>query len=368
MRLHALQYLRAAAALAVVYSHAVIQVGSYEHWLPEFGGFGVDVFFVISGFIMVWIAKPTDTPRRFLISRVRRVVPLYWFFTLLMAVVMLALPSVFKSAVLDWQSLLTSLAFIPRDSLAHPGQLWPIVAPGWSLNYEMYFYLLFALSLLLAPRFRVSGAIALLAIAFVIARLSGSDSALVRFYGADIVFEFTFGMLLAVAYLRGFRLPSIVGAGLVVTGTVLLLVAALNPEGDAIIRAIRLGVPSLMVVAGCLYVRVPERRWAVVLGDASYALYLSHLFTLGALRLLLPPLLGDGPFAAWCFVAISLIVCTLVSVPVHFLIDNWLLRRERLGQTAPVRAAREPGKDAGITSPPTSPDRAASIGPQERRA
>ena len=61
MRLHALQYLRAFAALAVVYSHIVIQVEPYQEWLLEFGSFGVDIFFVISGFIMIYISKPTDT-------------------------------------------------------------------------------------------------------------------------------------------------------------------------------------------------------------------------------------------------------------------------------------------------------------------
>ena len=361
MRLHALQYLRAAAALVVVYSHAVIQRESYLALLPEFGGFGVDVFFVISGFIMVWIAKPGDTPRRFFVNRVRRVVPLYWFFTLLMALIMIALPAVFKRSAFDGSAFVASLAFIPRESLTEPGKIWPILAPGWSLNYEMYFYLLFALSLLLAPRWRTSGTIGLLLAVVAIARLSGSDSAVALFYGLDIVFEFAFGMLLAVAYRRGFRLPSAIGAALVLGGATLLLVAALAPQADAFVRSIRYGVPALMVVTGCLYVDVPERRWAVLLGDASYSLYLSHLFTLGVLRVVLPPLLGEGALAAWLFVAISLVVCTLVSLPVHLLIDNWLLRHERLGRFAPRIAP-------GPTTPPTAPSSASKPGRASGRA
>jgi len=349
MRLHALQYLRAAAALVVVYSHAALQVENYLPHLPQLGGFGVDVFFVISGFIMVWITKPTDTPGRFIVNRVRRVVPLYWFFTLLMALVLIAAPTVFKRSTFDIGELALSLAFIPFDSTTYPGWLYPIVAPGWSLNYEIYFYALFALSLTLAPRYRVGGAVALLVAVFLALRLIAPESVAGRFYADDIVFEFVFGMLLAAAWLKGFRLSPFVAAMLVGAGTVGLLLHLPLP------RSIAFGLPALAVVTGCLFVDLPERRWAVVLGDASYALYLSHLFVLGVLRAVLPPVLGDGALAAWLFVAISLVVCTLASLPVHFLVDNWLLRRERLG------ALRSP---SGPTTPGTAPERPA--GPPTR--
>jgi len=112
MRLHALQYLRAVAALAVVYSHAAFQVDSYEKLLLEAGSFGVDIFFVISGFIMIYIAKPENTFGQFMINRIRRVVPLYWFFTLLMGVILLVLPDVFKATSFSIKSLIYSLGFV----------------------------------------------------------------------------------------------------------------------------------------------------------------------------------------------------------------------------------------------------------------
>ena len=344
MRLHALQYLRALAALAVVYSHAALQVEGYMSHLPQFGSFGVDVFFVISGFIMVWIAKPTDTPGRFIVNRVRRVVPLYWFFTLLMALILVLAPTVFKKSTFEWSTFLMSLAFVPHESSAHPGWLWPIVAPGWSLNYEMYFYLLFALSLLLPPARRVAGVIAMLGIVVLAVNLSGTEAPLARFFGKAMVFEFAFGMLLAVAWRRGFRLSPRAALLALLVGTALLLLHLPLP------RLLMFGVPSLLVVAGAVYLPLPERRWGVLLGDASYALYLSHLFTLGALRAVLPPLLGEGPLAAWVFVAIALLVCTLASVVVHLLVDNWLLRVERVRRLLPRGGARReveaPGRGA----------------------
>jgi len=323
MRLHALQYLRAFAALAVVYSHIVIQVEPYQEWLIEFGSFGVDIFFVISGFIMIYIAKPNDTPLRFFANRVRRVVPLYWFFTALMGVILLIAPSVFKNTVFEWDAFLMSLAFIPHFSVAQSDVVWPIVAPGWSLNYEMYFYFLFALSLLLAVQFRVAFICTIITAVFLIAHMIPSESASALFFRESMVFDFVLGMLLALAWKKGFRLSSNLGWLLIVLGLALLFARLPIP------RFFEFGVPSLLVVTGCLFVNVKHFPTASLLGDASYALYLSHIFTLGALRKVLPPVLGDVPMAAYLFVVISLIVCTIVSIGVHLLIDNWLLREER---------------------------------------
>ncbi len=325
MRLHALQYLRAFAALAVVYSHSASQVQGYEVFLRETGGFGVDIFFVLSGFIMIYIAKPDDTPHAFFANRVRRVIPLYWFFTGLMAAILFFMPSIFKATTFSMDSLLKSLAFIPHWSVAHADNVWPLVAPGWSLVFEMYFYLVFAISLFFSARYRIAFISAIISIVFVIASyFNDGDSALAQFFSLSIVFEFILGMLLAVAWKRGFRLPSSTSWYLLVLALCLLLLDL------PVARIFKYGVASFCIVMACLFVRIKHYDWAVLLGDASYALYLSHIFTLGILRKVLPPLLGEGMLAAYLFVSISLVVCTLVSIPIHYLVDNWLLRKERL--------------------------------------
>ncbi|MFK8078886.1 MAG: acyltransferase family protein [Granulosicoccus sp.] len=325
MRLHALQYLRAVAALAVVYSHSVIQVESYEQFLGHAGSFGVDIFFVISGFIMVYIAKPNDTPGAFFANRLRRVVPLYWFFTFLMAAILLAMPSVFKATVFEWNTFVKSLTFIPHWSGAYDGYVWPIVAPGWSLIFEMYFYLVFALSLFLANRFRVLFITLVISAVFIIGTINNTgESAAAQFFAKSMVFEFILGMLLAVAWKSGFRLPSSTSWYLLLFASCLLF---LNLPGP---RIVEFGIPSTLIVMACLFIRIKHYDWAVLLGDASYALYLSHIFTLGVMRKFVAPLLGEGQLAAYLFVALSLIVCTFVSILVHQYVDNWLLRHERL--------------------------------------
>jgi len=335
MRLHALQYLRAIAALVVVYSHACIQVPEYKAQVVEFGSFGVDIFFVISGFIMMYISKPSHTPKAFIVNRVRRVVPLYWFFTLLLATVLFIKPSIFSKTELQLDVLVQSLLFLPHWSQAHPGEVWPLLAPGWSLNYEMYFYALFALSLFAAQKFRLPIISIVIICVFGLAHLTsidGPDGPYTEFFKDQVVFEFIFGMLLAYAWQRGFRLTSIAGTAMAITSFAYLIFHSQQrgyASFDDAQHILTHGIPAALMVAGVLYIKLPENKFGLLLGDASYALYLSHIFVLGLLRVVLPPILGTSQSAAFLFVAISLVVCTLVSIPVHLLIDNWLLRNER---------------------------------------
>lgn len=322
-KLHTLQYLRAIAAIAVVYSHTVLQVDSYEPMLRHFGDFGVDIFFVLSGFIMVYIAKPADTPKKFMINRIRRVVPLYWFFLFLMAAIMLFMPSLFKSSTFDIGALIKSLLFIPYFSTADPGQIWPLVAPGWSLNYELYFYLLFALSLLFAEHLRIWFVGLAITIIFLISNFSG-ESAIPMFYGNAIVFEFLLGMLLAKWYKTNMLISNAAAYSMIIIGFAILMIDL--PFN----RIFAYGIPSAMIVAGALFCKMPENRFCIMLGDSSYALYLCHIFTLGLCRAIFPPLLGEGFAAAVIFSLLSIVVCVVSGIVVHFLIDNWLLKEERL--------------------------------------
>ena len=325
MRLHALQYLRAFAALAVVYSHAVTQVDSYAPVLKHAGSFGVDIFFVISGFIMIYIAKPTNTFGKFIVNRARRVIPLYWFFTLLMAAMLIVLPTVFKATRFDTEALLLSLAFVPHWSMVTATEAWPIVAPGWSLNFEMYFYFVFALSLFFAEKYRIAFITLIITCVFLLATaLDTGESAITHFFAKSMVFEFVLGMLLALAWKRGFRLSSSVAWVLLVVGIIMLFLKLPVP------RIIEYGVPSLLIVMACLFINVREFKFGVLLGDASYALYLCHIFVLGLLRKILPPILGEGQGAALMFVVISIVVSTIASLVVHQYVDNWLLKQERL--------------------------------------
>ena len=152
-RLQSLQVLRAIAALMVVVSHLY---GFDQRFfggpvLPEvvqLGLAGVDLFFVLSGFVMVYITRygyvQTGFVSAFLLSRVSRIYPLWW----------LALGA---SSVIYWvrPETLAGIGSPPNllaDFLLWPHERLPLLTIGWTLIHEMYFYLAFALLLLLPAR------------------------------------------------------------------------------------------------------------------------------------------------------------------------------------------------------------------------
>src|SRR6266567_3039596 len=150
-----IQYLRAVAATMVVYHHARDRLPGFSEAFPSpIGQAGVDLFFVISGFIMVvttW-SKPVS-PGVFMLRRVIRIAPTYWIYTTLLAFFILVFPSVLKLEVTP-AHYLYSLLFIPHVSPLD-NSVSPLLQLGWTLNYEMFFYCVFAVTLITSAAYRV---------------------------------------------------------------------------------------------------------------------------------------------------------------------------------------------------------------------
>ena len=130
------------------------RLGYQGHW-PEVFNSRVDIFFVISGFIM-WVTTVgrTLSPQEFLYRRLVRIVPLYWLVTAFTVLVMVVAPQAMQSSRFDLAHVVASFAFWPA---LHPvtGHYAPVLIPGWTLNYEMFFYVVFAACLLLRPAHRL---------------------------------------------------------------------------------------------------------------------------------------------------------------------------------------------------------------------
>jgi len=296
-----IQYLRGIAALMVAYLHISIQIPTYTGVLTEhFGahlnlGVGVDIFFAISGFIMV-VSTRSSTPAQFLFRRVVRVVPLYWFMTLLVVVGYLVQPSWFRSTVVSAEYVLKSLFFIPFENPGHGGDMMPVLVPGWSLNFEMAFYIVFALSLWVPSRLRLGFVGAIFLLLFVIVQLPWGNT-LPRefwFYADPRIVEFWLGMLVGSQVVASWNqlVPRFV-LWLVMLGATGLLLAPSAAYGAFppfvavwIGNVLPAGALVWAVVALEVQGKVPKIRVLQRLGDASYSIYLSHILTLGVVRLL----------------------------------------------------------------------------------
>ncbi len=186
-KINNIQALRAFAAVLVVTFHT-----GYI-WPTGFGvgSFGVDVFFVISGYIM---ARICDTnPSYFLRRRLIRIVPPYWVLTLLIFALAWKLPRLTGATRTTPKELLDSLFFIPF--IKETGIFRPVLFVGWSLNYEMFFYLAIAAALLLSRKYAIW-----IASVIVVATQGGLHLLspylrLLRFYADPMMLEFPLGVL-----------------------------------------------------------------------------------------------------------------------------------------------------------------------------
>jgi exopolysaccharide production protein ExoZ len=305
--------LRAIAAIGVVIYHIDYRFVSDVH--TDF--LGVATFFVLSGFIMCYVTK--DDAEGFLTHRIVRIVPLYWLCILARFAILYG-PHLFDPAVwLDQVPLiLRSMFFVPSDEP-------PFVAVGWTLNFEMYFYAVFAAALLISRRF------APVIVTAVILAVFAADRAvpgtfLLHFYAHSYIGHFLSGI--ALFYLwritpdRLPKLPTAIAAIAILIFAYAILVKTPSPGQWAyVLPAIIVGSMLLMARAGV------DIKWRplVILGDASYAIYLTHTLVMGVIRRISPRVLDLGKSEiTWCLALLAL--CVVLGVAVHLVIEKPMLR------------------------------------------
>ena len=304
-----IQYLRALAAFMVLLNHVAWKIQQRGgHLMDGFnvGEAGVDVFFVISGFIMCHVTTRNPvTVREFLRNRVVRIVPLYWILTTIAGCVLVVAPERINSSGGDTR-VLESYLLLPTSGKY-------LVQAGWTLAYEFYFYSIFAVGLLLEPRLGRALVMATLVALAGIGALLPSAHPTWQFLGSDLLLEFSYGMALYVLAEKRVVRHGAIAALLIAIGIALLACANQSPDRRFLstIRAVNYGVPALLICGGFVFLerwlKDSRIRWLEALGDSSYSLYLSHVFSIGALGLLLDrwPTTGAGAEAVIVLVMVA---------------------------------------------------------------
>ena len=333
--LTSVQGLRALAALGVLMFHACQWSGM------DFavGAAGVDLFFLISGFVL-WLSaeRAPPSPAAFLAARAVRVAPMYWFWTLIIVALAWRWPAMLPVVHLTARHAILSLAFVP-----HPdpwGGPFPLLPSGWTLTYEAFFYLVFAFSLAL-PRDRRFQA---LAVMLTITSLIGF--AYHRWYtllANPLLLEFLAGAALARAWRSGTlgRLGGTrTGFAAIAVGVMLLaLQQALGVRSD-FWRPLIFGAPAFLILSGALKLEGAVRRGGAMsaaivrLGDASYSLYLCHLPVVAVVLALTPGL--AGPSRAALTVPLALAIGLAAYSWIERPVTAGLRRRLGSGQPQPL--------------------------------
>lgn len=263
-KIESIQVLRFFAAFSVMMVHLPVF---------EFGIWGVDIFFVISGFIMMYVTENNE--KFFLLKRIFRIVPLYWILTLGVFVLAIFIPEVLNNTTANTAHLIKSLFFIPFDKngTGH----FPILFLGWTLNFEVIFYFLFSLSLVFFKENRMIACSIFIIIFLVFNKVFSEKNFIFETYANDIFIEFIFGMILFTIWKRYKNKISTNLTNHFICLTILLVsIFILNYYNFS--RSISYGLPSLILAIYFLFFlnHLKFPKILVSLGDASYCIYLLH--------------------------------------------------------------------------------------------
>jgi peptidoglycan/LPS O-acetylase OafA/YrhL len=273
-----IQMLRAVAAIAVVMHHTPL--------LGHNGSWGVDLFFVISGFIMCYVTEASG--QHFFTKRIIRVLPLYWMGTIGVFSIALFAPKLLQNTSAYPMDLLKSLLFIPFQKGA---LVQPVMFLGWTLNYEMLFYLCFAISIRLSQRFRAAVCSGILLALVAYGYFFHPASIPVKFWTSTIILEFIFGMLCFYAYQATRAIDSRdikISARIpwLALGVICLACLPLGTYLNVQDRFVKYGLMAALsfyaILRGLAGVRLPSLL--VMVGDASYSLYLFHPYIIQLLQ------------------------------------------------------------------------------------
>ncbi|MDO5102308.1 MAG: acyltransferase [Lautropia sp.] len=289
--IYSIQAMRFIAAALVVVSHIRTEYG-----MAPFGSAGVDIFFVMSGFIIHYVTR--HGAPQFFTRRLIRIVPLYWLGTLGLAGIALVAPSILNQVTVDLPLLLGSLFFWPvwNDSIQYH---MPLLMLGWSLNYEILFYLIYFVALKISHQHRLLiCSIMLVALAMIHPFVEPTSP--LSYWSDAYIIEFIYGMLLAqlvmnTRFLQYARLPM----GAAILGFALFCVLLLPSTGlvtpamaaDKGLRVLVIGLPSTALVLLTLACEQSFQKLGAgakhsinFLGELSYPIYIFHIYVMGLLK------------------------------------------------------------------------------------
>ena len=309
MRLNLIQALRAFAAYFVLLYHiraiemsSILATGSHE--TPLVGGpftngwVGVDLFFAISGFIMVYVtfSRPSGigTVKEFLLARFFRIYPTWWLFAALIATYFLLTRGVPYDAEMIAPTGMSGAEHLIRSALLLPQPTFPVLGVGWTLVHEIWFYLIFAI-ILLFPRRGMPVWLILWAMLVTGAALLGYSSSFsgnfIQLAASPLTLEFLAGAMAGYLFVTG-AVRSFGTFALVFGGLLFLTAAWLHPAPGAFTlewgRALIFSLPCALMVYGAAssegHLTGRLSNILKTLGDWSFSLYLCHHITLAAIR------------------------------------------------------------------------------------
>lgn len=279
-----IQAFRFIAALMVIILHSTFYASerlSSDFRLYYQGANGVRLFFVISGFVMVLSSEGLKDKlggwKIFAVKRIIRIVPIYWIITTYKLLIILFASTLVLHAKPDILYIIKSYLFIPARNV--DGSISPLLGVGWTLNFEMFFYLMFTTALAL----RIN---TLLFLSFIFIPLTilsfyqNPNWPDAKFYANPIVLDFLYGMIIAKLILNNKKINKAFAIPMIIIGLLYLFLPVIPQLGSFSNNTFLIGFAGFLVIYGAASIenqfgnKIPA--WCIYLGGASYSLYLIH--------------------------------------------------------------------------------------------
>ena len=322
-----IQYLRAIAAMLVLVLHAAYKESVFSKDVFSFsiGNTGVDIFFIISGFIMAYTFNDQLSAGRFLWRRVLRVMPIYWLTTSVALLGYLLFPQFVNGG---------RESAIVSSFLLTPSELPYLNQNGWTLSYEFLFYGVFSLAFLIGiGKYRQPAVFALLLLLPIIGHIVNGLGITIGVWGDflfdTIVIEFALGLVLLFIY-NHFKLSTTVKPVIISVSFFIAMIGYFKPAGipDFNIRVLDLGIPSFFLCLSLLALEpVLKKRPSQLLlnlGNSSYSLYLVHAFVLSGGSVILNSL--NLTQSSFLFITLLIVLSILAGECCYYLLERPLAR------------------------------------------
>ncbi|HEY5339001.1 MAG TPA: acyltransferase [Rhizomicrobium sp.] len=334
---YSVQYLRGAGAMAIALWHGLSQLERTQPHLhyPTWGAIAVDIFFVISGFVMwhMMMAQPVSFGEYWR-KRFARAIPFYWLMTSVVVAAMLLTPSLLSSSRFDAAHVLASYAMIPWPHPVLHGIFAPVIIPGWTLTFEIAFYAVLGFGLFVPLRWRAAAVIGAIMAAALAPAFITRASPFFIFYTQPIIADFASGVLIGWMLWNGYRFPAPLGLAAIILGfiAVVLLpspshfIPMVGGYSFMLSHELNYFLPAFLIVAGAVFFdceRPTVKKWPlfILIGDAAYSIYIVHTLVLPVVTKAwnVTGLQGD-----WRWDAVYLGLCVVASTAAGIACYRWV--------------------------------------------
>jgi exopolysaccharide production protein ExoZ len=287
----------------------------------------IELFFTMSGFLMIHMSRnlygSAKGVKNFAVRRAVRTPPLYWVYTLLITGIFLVQPSLSAEGPIDLRTFLASIFFYP-DARS------PVIAIGWTLNYEIFFYTIIGLSIFLPFAHGWKMAVAILITLVTIGRVFELNTNPWATWTDPLLLDFVIGIIVAVIYYQGISLSKL-GAVLCVGIGFFLIGSYESIQNFDVTRAATMGVGMGLILAAATWQEKPlvlgkYAPLVTLLSQQTYTMYLCHILVLKGVQLVYFPVLTYFGFAGFGvnigYIAVGTLATLVISRILYFIIEK----------------------------------------------